>query len=148
ITCHVDGPKVVIQTAAGRGAYVCGYHANQAALAPDLYLTGAEWNWAGVYTAMVTKMLAGETLPNFMRGGLADGYIKMSPLGPAVTPEAKAQFDATMAEIMKGGFAVIKGPLSDNQGNVILKVGEAQVETDIALESMGYLVDGVLGSTS
>lgn len=148
ITCHVDGPKVVIQTASERGAYVCGYHADQSALAPDKYLTGAEWNWAGVYTSMVTAMLAGETLPNFMRGGLTDGYIKMSPLGSAVTPEAKAQFDATMAEIMKGGFAVIKGPLNDNQGNVVLKEGEALVETDIALESMNYLVEGVLGSTS
>jgi len=72
----------------------------------------------------------------------------MSPLGPAVTPEAKAQFDATLAEIMKGGFAVIKGPLKDNKGNVILNDGEALVETDIKLESMDYLVDGVLGSTS
>ncbi|MEE3317665.1 MAG: BMP family ABC transporter substrate-binding protein, partial [Pseudomonadota bacterium] len=30
ITCHVDGPKVVMETAAGRDCYVCGYHANQA----------------------------------------------------------------------------------------------------------------------
>jgi basic membrane protein A len=148
ITCHVDGPKVVIETAAGRGAYVCGYHANQSALAPEKYLTGAEWNWAGVYTDMVTKVLAGETLPNFMRGGLTEGYIKMSPLGPSVTDAARNQFDATMAEIMKGGFAVIKGPLKDNAGVEILPAGAAQVETDIALESMGYLVEGVLGSTS
>jgi simple sugar transport system substrate-binding protein len=49
---------------------------------------------------------------------------------------------------MKGGFAVIKGPLKDNKGNVILADGEALVETDIKLESMDYLVDGVLGSTS
>ena len=148
ITCHVDGPKVVIETAAGRGCYVCGYHADQSALAPEKYLTGAEWNWAGVYTGMVTAMLNGETLPNFSRGGLADGYIKMSPLGPAVTEAAKAQFDSTLAEIMKGGFAVIKGPLNDNAGNVILTEGQAMVETDVALESMSYLVEGVLGSTS
>ncbi len=148
ITCHVDGPKVVMQTAAGRGAYICGYHANQSALAPDKYLTGAEWNWAGVYTDMITKFKAGEALPNFLRGGIADGFVKMSPLGAAVTPEAKAQFDATLAEIMKGGFAVIKGPLKDNKGNVILADGEALVETDIKLESMDYLVDGVVGSTS
>lgn len=148
ITCHVDGPKVTMQTAAGRGAYICGYHANQSALAPDKYLTGAEWNWAGVYTDMVTKFMAGETLPKFLRGGIADGYVKMSPLGASVTPEAKAQFDATLAEIMKGGFAVIKGPLKDNKGNVILAEGEAQVETDIKLESMDYLVDGVIGSTN
>lgn len=148
ITCHVDGPKVTIETAAGRGAYVCGYHANQSALAPDLYLTGAEWNWAGVYTDMVTKFMAGEPLPNFLRGGIAEGFVKMSPLGPAVTPEAKAQFDATLAEIMKGGFSVIKGPLKDNKGNVVAAEGEAFVESDIKLESMDYLVEGVLGSTS
>ncbi|MCF1707531.1 BMP family ABC transporter substrate-binding protein [Tabrizicola sp. J26] len=148
ITCHVDSPKVVIETAAGRGAYVCGYHANQSSLAPDKYLTGAEWNWSKVYTDMITATMAGEPIPNFVRGGLAEGFIKMSPLGPAVTPEAKADFEAKQAEILKGGFAVIKGPLKDNKGNVIAAEGEAFVETDVKLESMDYLVEGVLGSTS
>lgn len=148
ITCHVDGPKVVMETAAGRGAYICGYHANQSPLAPEKYLTGAEWNWAGVYPKMVQTMLDGGTIDNFIRGGLADGFIKMSPLGPAVTDAAREQFEATQAEIMKGGFAVIKGPLKDNKGNVVAAEGEAFVETDIALESMDYLVEGVIGSTS
>lgn len=148
ITCHVDGPKVVMETAAGRGAYICGYHANQAPLAPEMYLTGAEWNWAGVYTDMVQTMLDGGTIGNFVRGGLADGFIKMSPLGPAVSDASRAQFEATKAEIMKGGFAAIKGPLKDNAGNVIAAEGQSFVETDIALESMNYLVEGVIGSTS
>jgi basic membrane protein A and related proteins len=148
ITCHVDGPKVVMETAAGRGCYVCGYHADQTALAPEKYLTGAEWNWAGVYTGMVQTVLDGGTIDNFVRGGLADGFIKMSPLGSVVTDAARAQFEATKAEILKGGFSVIKGPLNDNAGNVLLTAGQALVETDIALESMGYLVEGVIGSTS
>ncbi|WP_068114311.1 BMP family ABC transporter substrate-binding protein [Tropicimonas marinistellae] len=148
ITCHVDGPKVVCETAVARGAYVCGYHADQSPLAGDMYLTGAEWNWAGVYTDMVTKFMAGEAVPNFLRGGLADGFIKMSPLGPAVSDAGRAQFEAVKGEIMAGGFAAIKGPLKDNAGNVIAADGEAFVETDVALESMDYLVEGVLGSTS
>lgn len=148
ITCHVDGPKVVIETAAGRGAYVCGYHADQSALAPALYLTGAEWNWAKVYTEMVQTMLDGGTIPNFVRGGLAEGFIKMSPLGPANSEAAKAQFEATRDKILLGGFAVFKGPLKDNAGNVIAAEGQEFVETDVALESMNYLVEGVLGSTN
>lgn len=148
ITCHVDGPKVVMETAAGRGAFVCGYHANQAPLAPEKYLTGAEWNWAGVYTGMVQTVLDGGTIDNFVRGGLSDGFIKMSPLGPAVSDAARAQFEATKAEIMKGGYSVFKGPLKDNTGKMIAADGDAFVETDIALESMDYLVEGVLGSTS
>jgi simple sugar transport system substrate-binding protein len=33
-TMHVDGPKVIVETAAKRGKMVCGYHASQAKLAP------------------------------------------------------------------------------------------------------------------
>ena len=148
MTCHVDSPKVFVQTAAGRGSYVCGYHANQSPLAPEKYLTGAEWNWATVYKMFVDDALGGKPLPNFVRGGLKENFVKMSPLGPAVTDAARSQFDATMADIMKGGFAVIKGPLKDNKGNVIAKAGEAFEETDVKLESMDYLVEGVIGSTS
>jgi simple sugar transport system substrate-binding protein len=147
ITCHVDGPKVTMQTAVGRGACICGYHANQSALAPDRYLTGAEWNRAGVHTDMAKKFTAGETILDVLRGGIADGFVKLSPLGPDVTAGAKAQFDSTLAQITKGGFAVIKGPLKDNKGNVVLAEGEAQVGTGMKLESMDYLVEGVIGST-
>ena len=148
VTCHVDGPKVVMETAAGRGAYLCGYHANQSPLAPEKHLTGAEWNWAKVYKDMVETTMAGGTIDNFVRGGLAEGFVKMSPLGPAVTDAARRQFEDTKAQIMKGGFAVIKGPLKDNSGNVVATVGQNFTETDVALESMNYLVEGVIGSTS
>ncbi|WP_376873472.1 BMP family ABC transporter substrate-binding protein [Albirhodobacter sp. R86504] len=148
VTCHVDGPKVVCETAVARGMYVCGYHADQTPIAGDKYLTGAEWNWANVYTDMVAKTIAGEPIPNFVRGGLADGFIKMSPLGPAVSDAARAQFEAVKAEIIAGGFAAIKGPLKDNKGNVVAAAGKSFVETDVAIESMDYLVEGVLGSTS
>lgn len=148
ITCHVDSPKVVVETGAGRGAFICGYHANQSPLAPEKYLTGAEWNWANVYKIYVDKLVAGEPLPNFTRGGLADGFVKMSPLGPAVSDQAKAQFEGTLAEIMKGGFSVFKGPLKNNKGDVVATDGQAFPETAVELESMDYLVEGVVGSTS
>jgi len=148
VTCHVDGPKVVMETGASRGMFLNGYHANQSVLAPDQYLTGAEWNWAQVYTDMVKATMAGEPIPNFVRGGLAEGFIKMSPLGPAVSDAARNQFEATKAEILKGGYAVIAGPMNDNNGNVIATEGQAFEETDVALESMNYLVEGVIGSTS
>ena len=137
-----------METAAGRGAWLCGYHANQAPLAPAQYLTGAEWNWAKVYQDMVAATLAGGTIDNFVRGGLAEGFIKMSPLGPAVSETARNHFEVARAEIMQGGFAVIRGPLKDNRGNVVAADGQSFAETDVALESMDYLVEGVIGSTS
>src|SRR4029079_11205827 len=44
LTMHVDSPKVIVETAEKRGVFVTGYHANQSALAPKGYLTGAERN--------------------------------------------------------------------------------------------------------
>ncbi len=148
VTCHVDGPKVVIQTAEGRGIYTCGYHVNQAPLAPKGYLTGAEWNWATVYTMFAGKTLAGEALPNFVRGGLVEGFVKTSPYGPAVTDAARKNADAVKAEMMKGGYSVFKGPLKDNKGNQVIAAGTAYPETAIQLESMNYLVQGVNGAVS
>ena len=49
ITCHVDGPKTVMENAARRGAMVSSYHVNAAPLAPQAHLTGAEWNWEVLY---------------------------------------------------------------------------------------------------
>ena len=146
VTCHVDGPKVLVETAERRGIYTCGYHADQSALAPKGYLTGAEWNWITVYKKFVAEMQAGKPLDNFVRGGLAEGFVKMSPYGPAVSAAAKEHTEKVKAEIMKGGFSVFKGPLKDNKGNTVVPDGKAYVETAIELESMNYLVEGVNGS--
>ncbi len=146
VTCHVDGPKVAVETAERRGMFTCGYHANQAALAPKGYLTGAEWNWITVYKMFVARTMAGEKLPNFTRGGLAEGFVKTSPYGPAVSAAARGHADAVKAEMLKGGFSVFKGPLKDNKGNSVIAAGVGYPETAIELESMNYLAEGVVGS--
>ncbi len=148
VTCHVDGPKVVVETAERRGMYTCGYHADQSALAPKGYLTGAEWHWATIYKDFIAKAMAGEAIANFTRGGLAEGFVKTSAYGPAVSGEAAAKADEVKAEIMKGGYSVIKGPLNDNTGKEVVAAGAAYEETAIELESMDYLVEGVIGSTT
>lgn len=80
-TMHVDGPKVIVETAAKRGKMVCGYHASQAKLAPQAYLTGAEWNWVTAYTTIIEAARSGKPHPNFVRGGLKEGFVKSSPYG-------------------------------------------------------------------
>ncbi|MCY7323548.1 MAG: BMP family ABC transporter substrate-binding protein [Phormidesmis sp. CAN_BIN36] len=86
ITCHVDSPKVVIETAERRSIYTGGYHADQIALAPKGYLTGAEWDWTSVYTNYAKMIQEGKTLmnggiPHLLRGGLKDGFVKLSAFG-------------------------------------------------------------------
>lgn len=145
-TMHVDGPKVIVETAAKRGKMVCGYHASQAKLAPQAYLTGAEWNWLTAYKTVIDAAKAGKPHPNFLRGGLKEGYVKMSEYGPAVTPAAKKSADEVKAKMIAGTFDIFKGPLKDNKGKEVIPAGKVYKQTDLALESMTYLVEGVNGS--
>jgi len=145
-TMHVDGPKVIVETAAKRGKFVCGYHASQAKLAPNAYLTGAEWNWLTAYTTFIEAARAGKPHPNFIRGGLKEGYVKMSAYGPMVPDAAKKEADAVKAKMIAGTFDIFKGPLKDNKGGMAIAAGTTHKQTDLELEKMNYLVEGVIGS--
>lgn len=145
ITCHVDSPKVIVETAEGRGAFTCGYHANQSALAPKGYLTGAEWNWITVYKTLIEAAQAGQPLPNFMRGGLKDGYVKTSAYGPGLSEAGRSAVDAVKAKMLAGEFTLFQGPMKDNKGNEVIPAGKSYGQTDLWLEQMDWLVDGVTG---
>jgi simple sugar transport system substrate-binding protein len=145
LTCHVDGPKVVVETAERRKVYSCGYHASQAALAPHGYLTGAEWDWATPYKMLVAAAQQNKPMINFLRGGLKEGFVKMSPYGPAVSAKARKAADSARAKMLKGDFVIFKGPIKDNTGKTVIPAGSGFGQQDVALEQMNYLVAGVVG---
>ena len=144
-TMHVDGPKVIVETAAKRGKFVCGYHASQARLAPQAYLTGAEWNWITAYKQIIDAAQAGKPHPNFVRGGLKEGFVKSSPYGSSVPEAARKNAEAVRAKMMQGGFDIFAGELKDNTGKVVIPKGTVLKQTDLTLEGMNYLVEGVIG---
>lgn len=146
LTGHIDSPKVIIETAEQRGVFSTGYHASQAKLAPKGYLTGAEWNWAAVYKDYIDRVQNEKSWEHLVRGGFKEGFIKMSPYGPAVSEEAKAKAEEAKAKLTAGELVIFKGPLKSNQGKVVIPEGEEQRQRAIVLEQMDYLVEGVKGS--
>jgi simple sugar transport system substrate-binding protein len=147
VTCHVDSPKVVIETAERRGIFSSGYHVNQSALAPKGYLTGAEWNWQKVYTDYVAWLREGKKWPHLRRGGLKEGIVRNAPYGRPVSDKARAHADRVKAQFMDGSFIIYKGPMKDNGGKTVIAAGKTHGQTDVWLESMDWLVEGVIGST-
>jgi basic membrane protein A and related proteins len=148
VTCHVDGPKTVMENAARRGAMVSSYHVSAAPLAPQAHLTGAEWNWEVLYPRFATMFTKGETIPNFYRGGLKESLVKVAPYGPKVAEAARKQADDVKAKLVAGSYVIFKGPLKDNKGNTVIAAGTERGQTDPVLEEMNYLVEGVIGATS
>jgi simple sugar transport system substrate-binding protein len=130
-----------------RGIYCTGYHVNQSKLAPRGYLTGAEWNWAKLYMDYAEMIRKGTEVPHLIRGGLKEGIVKVSDYNQMVPESVRKQADAAKGKFMSGSMIVYKGPIKDNTGNVVIPAGKEYIQTDIWLESMGWLAEGVIGST-
>ena len=62
-----------------------------------------------------------------------------------VTAAAKTQADAVKAKMIKGEFDIFSGELKDNTGKVVIPKGTTYKQTAIELESMNYLIEGVIG---
>lgn len=150
IISRVDNLKVVITTAEKRGVYSCGYHINQSSLAPKGYLTGVEWNWSKIYSNYAEMIRSGKTLtnggiPHVIRGGLKEEFCKLSPYGAAASTEAQKAAEAAKAKLLDGSLVIFKGELRDNKGNVVIPAGQQYTLQDPKLETIDWLVEGMIG---
>ena len=95
----------------------------------------------------VTETLAAQTgkpHPNFVRGGLKEGMVVMSPLNSVVPADAKKVFEEKKKAIAEGKFHPFQGPVVDQSGAT--KVAAGSVMPLDKLLSMDFYVKGVEGS--
>src|SRR6201994_753733 len=136
ITCHVDGPKVVIETGEKRGVKTCGHNASQAPLAPKGFVTGAEYKWATIYKGYASDLAEGKTLPNWTAGGYEVDFVQNTPFGAGATDPAKTAALAAI-EGLKAKKPIYVGPLKDNKGNIV--IDKTYDNLDPFLDKMDYL---------
>lgn len=148
IGCDVDIPKVFIETCAKRQTFCTGMHVSQRDLAPDWFLTGAEWNWITPVDRFISAVVAGEPYEHNMRGGLGQDMVKISPYGNAVPDDIRQEADAVVEELKSGSREIYVGELRDNHGNVVVPEGETLPVDDVSLELTEWLVEGIVGSTT
>jgi simple sugar transport system substrate-binding protein len=145
ITCHLDSPRVAIETAEARGVKTCGHAFDQAKLAPKGYITGADYRWIEMFRGFVETLQKGGTLPNYVIGGYDKDYVRSSPFGAGATPEAIVAA-TTAIQAMKNGDALFAGPIKDNTGKIVVPAGTVYGPYDEALLRTDYLVEGVIGT--
>ena len=143
IACHVDSPKVIIETAEARGIKTCGHNADQGGLAPKGFITGAELKWGTVYTAYAALIAKGEKLPNVNEGGYDKDMVKSTAFGAGVDDAARKAALAAI-EDLKAGKPIFVGPIKDNKGKLMSDKTLGLYEG--SLWGMDYLIEGVIGS--
>ena len=146
VNCHIDDLKVVLGVADQRKMFSFGLNTDQSALAPKGYVTGALYAWDKIYGEFIDDLSAGKPLPNLLKGGFPEGFVRMGPFGPAATPEVKSAVDTAAAELTSGKRIVFTGPLKDNKGAEVVAAGQKLNVFDPSLGRMNYLLDGVVGS--
>ena len=145
ITCHLDAPQVVIETAERRGVKTSGHAFNQAPLAPKGYITGADYNWTDMFETFIETLQRGGNLPNFVTGGYDKDYVRSSPFGAGATPEA-INAAKTAIQAKKNGDAIFVGPILDNTGKRVVPAGTTYGPYVDELQQTNYLIEGVIGS--
>ena len=143
ITCHVDAPKVVIETAEKRGVKTCGHNASQAPLAKKGFITGAEYKWETIYKQYAALVGKGQPLPNMVSGGYESDMVQNTPFGAGASDAARKAATAAIADL-KAKKPIYVGPLKDNKGKVVLD--KTYDNLDPVLDQMNYLLEGVVGS--
>jgi basic membrane protein A len=145
ITCHVDGPKVIIETAEKRGVKSCGHNTSQAPLAPKGFITGAEYKWVTIYKGYADDLKSGKELPNMVSGGYEGDMVQNTPFGAGADDAARKAATQAIADL-KAKKPIYVGPLKDNKGKVV--IDKTYDNLDPYLDKMDYLLEGVQGSTT
>lgn len=148
---HQDCTGTVIKTAEAKGAETVGYHFDAESLAPKGWLTGSDWNWGPLYTAMVKNILAGQFTGGPFNTNYTLGFdstsigtpMVLAPFGPSVTSETQQLVADAKAKIL-AGRSPFTGPITDQSGKV--QVPDGQAATPDELTALNYLVKGVIGT--
>ncbi|MBP2311251.1 BMP family ABC transporter substrate-binding protein [Azospirillum soli] len=143
LAAHLDAPRPVCEVAESHGILCCGVHTDLSAIAPQGFLTGAEWDWGRAYEETVSMVATGKPWKRQRQGGFGAGFVRNTAYGPAVGVEARAHADAARMQLANGNAAVFRGPIVDNTGRTVLAKGKTIASADPALDRMVWLAEGV-----
>lgn len=148
ITQHQDSTKTIVELCEKAGIYTCGNHADASELAPNAWLTGAVWNWGDLFIDMtrtaVDGNFEGSIYDGKYRGGLKEGVIDLAPFGSSVPEDVQAQILDAKQKMIDGELFAFEGEIKKQDGTVAAEAGQRMTIDEI--ESMDYLVEGVIGS--
>lgn len=149
IAQHQDSTKTIVELCEQKGVYCVGDHADASELAPNTWLTGAVWHWDDLFIDMVQTAIDGKfdgsKYDGKYRGGLKEGVVDIAPFGKSVSEDTQKKIEEEKDKMINDDYNPFSDEIKDQKGNIVCKKGQTLTIDEI--ESMDYLVDGVIGST-
>ena len=139
ITQHTDS-TAPLQIAEEQGVVGFGQASDMIKFAPSAQLTSVIDEWAPYYVARTRAVLDGTWESTDTWDGIAPGMVRMAPY-TNMPDEVKALAMETEAAIVSGELHPFKGPIYNQEGEMV--IGEGEALDDGTLLGMNWYVQGV-----
>ena len=139
---NTDSPAV-LKTAQNMGKRAFGWDSDMTAYGPKAHLGSAVVNWAPYYIKTTQDALDGKWASGKTWWGVKEGAIDFVAIADDVPAEIKGKIDAIKAGLKDGSFVIWKGPLTDNNGKLVLE--KDKTADDEFLGGVKFYVKGVDG---
>ena len=136
----------VMAAAQERGKMAVAYHSDMRKVGPDAQIIAVTHQWGDYYTARVKAAMNGSWTSGSVWGGVKEGMIRVGDFGSKVPKKVQDEISAKQKAVGSGQLRPFTGPISDNEGKLVLPAGQSL--SDAQILNMNYLVQGVLGRVS
>jgi simple sugar transport system substrate-binding protein len=136
----------VMRAAQERGKMAVAYHSDMRKAGPDAQIAAVTHHWGDYYKRRTQAVLDGSWKSGNFWGGVKEGMIRVGDFGPKVPKSVQDEVLARQRDIAAGKLLPFSGPISDNQGHVVIAKGKAL--SDAQILEMDYLVAGVRGKVA
>ena len=133
----------VMAAAQERGKLAVAYHSDMRMVAPDAQLVAVTHHWGDYYKRRVQAVLDGRWKSGNVWDGVKEGMVRVGDFGTRVPQAVQDEVLARQREIASGKLKPFAGPISDNEGKVV--IGKGRSLTDAQILGMNWLVAGVQG---
>ncbi|HSW18501.1 MAG TPA: BMP family ABC transporter substrate-binding protein [Ramlibacter sp.] len=140
------GSTAVMTAAQERGKMAVAYHSDMRKVAPDAQIVAVTHEWGDYYTRRAKEALAGQWKPAQVWGGVKEGMIRVGDFGARVPKAVQDEVLARQKDIAAGRLRPFAGPITDNEGQLVIAAGAAL--TDEQILGMNFLVSGVQGKVA
>ncbi len=137
------GSTAVMAAAQERGKMAVAYHSDMRKIAPDAQIIAVTHQWGDYYTARVKAAMAGTWVSGSVWGGVKEGMVRVGDFGTRVPQKVQDEILGLQKQVGTGTRLPFAGPISDNQGQLVLPAGQAL--SDAQILNMNFLVQGVVG---
>jgi basic membrane protein A and related proteins len=136
----------VMRAAQERGKRAVAYHSDMRKAGPDAQIAAVTHHWGDYYKRRTQAVLEGTWKSGNFWGGVKEGMVRVGDFGPKVPKAVQAEVLARQQDIAAGKLRPFSGPISDNEGKVVVAKGKSL--SDAQILEMNYLVAGVRGKVA